>query len=319
VSHLYFALMEIEQIAKIVSYATDSGLLNELRLVPATARQVALHRNGDERAYRSLLETLRGMGYLECLGDQYAATQQHEELRRDNSFRWEAIPDFLQTGRPWIAIDDSPVALDKFYTEFFESVGYANQMVATAEALVSRIGGTPAHILDVGAGTGLWSLSMARRLPHSGVVAVDFPNVLKSHFYPRAEYLGCRERVTAIEGDFHEVDFPKASFDRVVMGSSFHFLREGAAAAYVAKVRAALLPCGEFVVIDHFADAKPHQRLSRTLYEMRLAMRTLAAKNYSRQEIIRICSTAGFILKDSFEVEGPGFLSVLVFEVPVNV
>lgn len=317
-SHQYFALMEIEQISNVVSFATRSGLLEELRGAPATALQVAERNGGDHRAYSSVLETLRGMGYLTRSGDQYTSTQQHHELRRDNSFCWDQIPEFLQTGKPWITIDSSPENLDAFYTKFFESVGYANQMSATAEAVAARLDGEPGHILDVGTGTGLWSLAMARRAPRAKVVAVDFPQVLTNHFFKRAEQLGCLDRVEALEGDFHEVHFPKSAFDRIVMGSSFHFLKEPAADSYVRKVKSALVKGGEFVVIDHFADATPHQRLSRTLYEMRLAMRTQAAKNYSRQEITRLCSRVGMLLKDSFEVEGPGFLSVLVFEVDFN-
>ena len=79
-------------------------------------------------------------------------------------------------------------------------------MNATAEAVAARLDGEPRHILDVGTGTGLWSLAMARRLRHAKVVAVDFPQVLANHFFKRAEQLDCRERVEALEGGYE--DFP---------------------------------------------------------------------------------------------------------------
>lgn len=312
----YFALMELEQIATVIQEAHRSGCLDELNEVGCTAEEIARKHRGKLKPYELLLNVLAALGYASIEGDRYFASKELLDLRKDNSFKWERFSRFLATGEPWIEIDKTLEELDSFYAAFFAGVDYAVQMEAVADAVARRLETRPTRVLDVGAGTGLWSLAMARRVPNMSVTAVDLPQVLANHFQRRAIELGCASRVETLVGDFHSVEFPKEAFDRVVMGSSFHFLREAEAPAYLRKVFNTITQGGEFVVIDHFADATTHQRLSRTLYEMRLAMRTRRAKNYSCKEIETMCRELGLSLVDRFEVDGPGFLSVLVFSKP---
>ncbi|OMG92646.1 hypothetical protein BIZ92_08245 [Achromobacter xylosoxidans] len=230
----------------------------------------------------------------------------------DSSLRWEHLPKFMQTGTPWIESDRSLHDVEKFYSSFFSDIPYLEQMTPAAEWVADKLGGAPEEILDIGAGAGTWSFAMARKST-ARVTGVDLPEVLQRHFLPSADKVGLIDRVVTIAGDFHEISLPRERYDRIVMGSSFHFLHEQRASLFLRRVAAALKENGEFVVIDHFADTTAEQRLSRTLYEMRLAMRTLYAKNYSKQEIEVLCAGNGFTRGRTFDAEGPGFLAVLVF------
>lgn len=313
----YFALLEFEQLSTVIRVATQSGVLDEFTSETFTAEEIATKHRGSTRAYRLLLDTLAALGYLTSFDGGYGASDAFKELRSDISLNWAHLPEFLKSGAPWIEIDQSVDTLDRFYSAFFSDVDYASQMAPVADAVALRLDGKPKRILDVGTGTGLWSLAMARHLPRTHVTGVDLRGVLSTHFLRRAEALGYTDRVDVIEGDFHEVRFPEDRYDRVVLGSSFHFVREEASSELLDRLSASLKPGGQLVIIDHFANATESQRLSRILYEMRLAMRTAHAKNYSRTEIEVLCSRTGLTLSSSFEVEGPGFLAVLVFKKPV--
>jgi ubiquinone/menaquinone biosynthesis C-methylase UbiE len=317
VAREHFDLLEIEQVAMLIQAALGAGVLDELLRGPASADELAARLGLDCRATRLLLDTLAAVGYLTLGGERFSASPAFRELRNDISYDWRHLPEFLRTGKPWIELDRSFAATEKFYDEFFACIDYAAEMTPAAEAIASRLGGEPEHILDVGAGTGVWSLAMARRSPRTRVTGVDFPVVLSSHFLRRAQELHCRDRVDVLEGDFHEVQLPAAAYDRISLGQSFHFAHEELAPTFVARLSAALRPGGELVIIDHFANDTHSERLSRLLYELRLAMRTVRAKNHRRTAIEDWCRQAGLFPVDYFRVEGPSFLGVLVFQKPM--
>src|SRR5262249_17380517 len=154
------------------------------------------------RATGLLLDTLTALGYLTASDSRYSVSTAFEDLRRDMSYNWSHFPEFLRTGRPWMEIDRSMASTEKFYNDFFSCIDYAAEMTPAAEAIATRLAGEPEHILDLGAGTGVWSLAMARRSSRTRVTGVDLPAVLNAHFLRRAQELHCRERVDVLEGDF---------------------------------------------------------------------------------------------------------------------
>jgi ubiquinone/menaquinone biosynthesis C-methylase UbiE len=312
----HFALMEIEQIAMLIQASLDAGVLDELLRGPASADELAGRLRLNTRATGLLLDTLVALGYLTTADGRYSASRAFRDLRSDISYNRSNFPEFLQTGRPWMEIDKSIASTETFYTDFFSCIDYAAEMTPAAEAIASRLAGEPDHILDLGAGTGVWSLAMARRSSRTRVTGVDLPAVLKAHFLRRAQELHCRARIDVLEGDFHEVQLPAGAYDRISLGQSFHFVREELAPALIARLSVALRPGGELVMIDHFANDTQSETLSRLLYELRLAMRTVRAKNYSRSAIEGWCRQAGLVPVDYFRVEGPSFLAVLVFRKP---
>jgi ubiquinone/menaquinone biosynthesis C-methylase UbiE len=314
----YFEVMELEQISAVVRAAHQSGVIASLGKTPVSANALAERTGGDPRAYQFLMDVLENLGYASASDGGYVASRELGELRKDQSFNWDHLPQFLSSGKPWKEIDKTLDDLSDFYVNFFGDMEYADQMLPVAKAVAERLGSHPTRILDIGAGTGVWSLAMAAMNTGSSVMAVDLEGVLVHHFQRRAAQLGLAGRAATRTGDFHCLEYPKEAYDRVVMGQSYHFLRKAESGQFLGNVAAALVPGGEFMAIHHFADSTAHQRLSRSLYNMRLAMRSKGTKNYSRDEMEEMCGQAGLRLKDSFEVEGPSFLSVMVFQKPAT-
>jgi ubiquinone/menaquinone biosynthesis C-methylase UbiE len=91
-----------------------------------------------------------------------------------------------------------------------------------------------AAILDVGAGSAVWSLSLAKRKGGASVTAVDWPAVLEVAA-ETAEQLGIADRLTTLEGNYHDVEFPAAAFDLVILANVTHLESPGATALYSRK------------------------------------------------------------------------------------
>jgi cyclopropane fatty-acyl-phospholipid synthase-like methyltransferase len=312
----YFAVMELEQIAAVVRGAHANGVIGALGEAPMRTEALAKAAGGNVRAYQFLMNILEALGYVQARDGGYVASQELRDMRKDQSFNWDHLSQFLATGTPWKEIDRTLDDLDDFYVNFFEDMEYADQMLPVAKAVARKLELRPARILDIGAGTGVWSLEIAALRSDARVTAVDLPEVLGGHFEQRAAARGFSGRFDIRPGDFHQLDYPVGAYDCVLMGQSFQFVREEQSESFLVKAAAALAPGGHFVAVHHFADATPQQRMSRRLYEMRLAMRSRGTKNYSRSEMETLCRQADMELVNSFEVDGPGFLSVMVFRKP---
>jgi ubiquinone/menaquinone biosynthesis C-methylase UbiE len=129
------------------------------------------------------------------------------------------------------------------------------------------------RVLDVGAGSGVWSLAMCARSPGTRVTALDLPAVLPG-FLDRAERLGLAERIEAIPGDCHSTELHAASVDRIVLANILHLESPAHAAALMARIVPALKRGGELVVIDCLAKEGGARETARAIYALHLAMRT---------------------------------------------
>jgi precorrin-6B methylase 2 len=180
---------------------------------------------------------------------------------------WRATPAFLSRGARVARMDGDAADRAAAYASVTEDLG--RLFAPAADALAAALPAARA-ILDVGAGSGVWSLAMAARAPDAQVTALDLAEVLPV-FRRRAAALGLADRAHARAGDFHgELGGP---YDRVVLANVLHLEDEARAAALIARAAAALAPGGEVVVVDTFAEATGGA-LAHATYELHLAMRT---------------------------------------------
>lgn len=85
------------------------------------------------------------------------------------------------------------------------------------QALVDVVGtsGAP-RVLDVGTGTGLVALEIARQVPGARVVGADFTDAMLRAGRPRLAQEEAGQRVALVGGDGLHLPFPDATFDAVV-------------------------------------------------------------------------------------------------------
>jgi ubiquinone/menaquinone biosynthesis C-methylase UbiE len=148
------------------------------------------------------------------------------------------------------------------------------------------------RILDVGAGSGVWSLAMAERSDAAQVTAIDLAQVLPA-FEERAESLGLCDRVELVAADYHSMNLPSEAFDRVLLANVLHLEPPHSARSLLRRVTAALAPGGELVVIDVLLQGDPARDRARSIYALHLAMRTRRGRVHPRAEVERWCRDAG--------------------------
>jgi SAM-dependent methyltransferase len=285
---------ELYGAAKALVAADQRGLLASLT-EPASAAGHAERTGGDAHATQLLLDVLVAQGLAERSGsDVYVGTRGLQEAvrfgeRTGMTRLWDHLPAFLADGSPFVRMDGDAADRAKVYVHVARAL--ATLFEGAATALAKRLPGAD-RILDVGAGSGVWSLAMAERSPQSKVTALDLPDVLAA-FLERADAAGLGERVETVAGDFHEADLPAGAFERIVLANVLHLEPAQSAAALIRRVRPALAAGGELVVIDALAEGAGERDLSRTVYALHLAMRTSTGRCHPAGEVAEWCREAG--------------------------
>jgi ubiquinone/menaquinone biosynthesis C-methylase UbiE len=166
-------------------------------------------------------------------------------------------------------------------------------------------------ILDIGAGSGVWSLTMAAADPTSRVACLDWPAVLPvaEHF---AEQAGVGEQVTLLPGDYHEVDLGESLYDLVILGNTAHLEDPDGNRSLFRRVHRALRSRGETLVVDVFAHNSA-AALTGALYALGLALRTTRGAVYSAGEIIALLAESGFSEPNFFPISvTPGVMGIVL-------
>ena len=162
------------------------------------------------------------------------------------------------------------------------------------------------RILDVGAGSAVWSLAMLRRDRSSTVTALDWPEVLTVAQH-QAKALQLEAQLRVLAGDFHHIQLPEKAFDIAILANITHLETTEQNQRLFKKVYHALDAHGEAIVIDVFPGSAEGD-LTRVLYRLGLALRTEHGQTYSDKELSRQLREAGFISSALKLLQSPPYI-----------
>lgn len=294
----YFHLMNCNGTSHVYRESVKAGILDALTSGSKTASEVSEICGTNERATTLLLDTLCTLELVQNDGDRYAPTRLAMGLL-GGSYRelgdqyWAHLPNFLKTAQPWIKMDDVDASEAHYQSQ---AAALAWMLAPAAEVAASLLGiGEKLKdltILDVGAGSAIWSLTMARRDPGTIVTAVDWPAVLEIAAETAGNF-NLSDRLSTIAGDYHRVDLPESQFDLALLANVTHLETPEGNRSLFKKVHRSLKPAGRIVIFDVFP-GQPEGDLNRTLYALGLALRTEHGRVYRPQELKALLSQSGF-------------------------
>jgi ubiquinone/menaquinone biosynthesis C-methylase UbiE len=273
--------------------AHESGLLEAMERQAGSAEELAGRLGLDPRATRLLCDALAAGGACERLApDRFGRRSGLDDPI------FSHLPEMLRTGEPLALIDDRAVRGEK-YAQVVDRL--AERFAGAAQSLAAQL--PPAgSILDVGAGSAVWSLAMAARAPSTRVIALDLAEVIPRAL-ANAARLGLSDRVSALPGSFFEV-LPAERVDRVVMANVLHLETEEKAAQLVSRLAPALQPGGELVIIDCLPDGSPEAERTRAFYALHLGLRTRLGRVHTPAELASYCERAGLAVERIVRVDG---------------
>jgi SAM-dependent methyltransferase len=269
---------QLTAFSSVVSAALRSGLLDAVTVEPAPVEAIAARAGTDPRYSRLVLEALTAFGIFRRGDGGYSASPGLRAWAAATpgglaaeSVVWGLLPSALTTGTVPAAIDEGSAARAKMYQGLVS--GLAKMWEPSAEALATLVPDTGPNVLDVGCGSGVWSLALASHRPGLRVIGADLPEVLPA-FDERARALGLTDRAQTRAVDLHVAVPPTGRFDLVVVANVLRLEPPETAQALLSRLRLAIAPGGALLIVDAFAQGTEEHERWRALYALHLAMRT---------------------------------------------
>lgn len=290
----YFRLMYMNGGVQVFRTAMSAGILEALGAGPISAEELATKAKLQSGPTRLLVDALAALGLVQetdgTVALAPAASFVMGPYRDLGDSYWAHLPTLLATGEPLMTVEKAEQG-EAFYQAQAAALEW---MVAPAAAVAAEILArlTPSEVLDVGAGSAAWSLALAARDREVRVTAIDRAGVLKIALASAARR-GLADRFTALPGDFTTVELMDERFDLAIIANVAHLLPPAGNVTLFRRMRRALKPGGAVAVIDVVPGA-PGGDLPRALYALGLALRTKTGRTYSREELGRCLSDAGF-------------------------
>jgi predicted O-methyltransferase YrrM len=220
--------------------------------------------------------------------------------------RWSALTACVRAGTAVEPAEAGGRSADS--TEAFIAAMHANAS-GRAPAVVRAVGASGVRrMLDIGGGSGAYSIAFAQANPELRADILDLPEVVpiaRRHI----EAAGVSDRVAALEGDL-SAGLPAGGYDLVFISAICHMLAPEENRELLERSFAALAPGGRAVVQDFLLDPDRTGPRFSTLFALNMLVATLRGNSYTEEEYAGWLRAAGF--KDIRRVDLPGPASLMI-------
>jgi SAM-dependent methyltransferase len=299
------ALMRGFQVPCVLAAAADLDVFNLLRAAPLSACDAATRLHCDLRAMTILLDALAGIGILIKTSDRYTLAPDVAPLVVDDSphsvaamlrhqanclRRWSRLPWVVQSGHPADA-DPSVRGPEADQASFIGAMHDISNTVA--EPLIREINPDGFRcVLDVGGGSGTWTLAWLQAEPAARAILFDLPAVIPLA-RERLTAGGVADRVALVAGDFDRDPLPRGA-DLVWLSAIIHQNSPDENRVLYRRVAEALEPGGRVLIRDIVMDESHTSPVAGALFAVNMLVATAGGGTYTLAEIREDLQDAGF-------------------------
>jgi SAM-dependent methyltransferase len=298
----------------VVFAGVKLGVFSEISEGAKDAAAVASATGCSPRGMRMLLDCMAALGLLQKRGGRYGLNRISRKyflpasedyvgqifLLSDVLVKlWSALPEAVKTGKPALSklIEGEK---ERLQIELVDALFQVHRADAwrLAEALEKKgryDGGfaEPGRILDLAAGSAVWSIPFALKYRRAQVSAVDFAPVLDvTRRY--TEIYGIRNRYRFIAGDVQAVDFGTDEFDIVMLGHICHSEGPKKTQRLMRKSYRALRERGKLLIMDYISDEERKSEILPLLLALNTLLGTEEGDTFTFSEYERWLLDAGF-------------------------
>lgn len=303
----------------ILLAAAEVGIISHMAKAPATADACAEALDLDARAARIVLDALTAMEILAKSGATYVMRDDAHHLLSPDSpatvlpmilhacalwRRWAGLPAIL-CGRAADQVADE-VRQPKDQAAFIGAMHVIS--VPRAPALVAAIGGHPRRLIDVGGGSGTYTIAFLRANPEMTATLFDLPPVVEMA-RQRFAGEGLTTRVTLASGDFSCDPLP-GGHDLALLSAIIHQNSPPENVRLYSNVFRCLVPGGRIVVRDHILAPSRTEPRTGAIFAVNMLAGTAGGDCYTFAEIREGLVAAGF--EDVHQIEADTHMNGLI-------
>jgi SAM-dependent methyltransferase len=293
----------------IIEAAVRHGFFDLLDRGPLKAEEVVSQSGASLRGARAILEALVGFQLLERRRGRFALAPESaaflvasrpayhggffKHISRQLLPNWLQLSEAVRTGLPATKANQHETGA-KFFAEFVESLFPLSFPAATALGEHLKIGKAkqPLSVLDIGAGSGVWGIALAKQSPQVRIHAVDWPEVLKVTLAMFTKH-GLADRMTSAAGDFFEADFGQGH-GLATLGHILHSEGRERSQRLLEKIFDALAPGGTIAIQEFIPNETRTGPPNALLFAVNMLVHTEAGDTFTFAEMRGWLKQAGY-------------------------
>jgi 2-polyprenyl-3-methyl-5-hydroxy-6-metoxy-1,4-benzoquinol methylase len=283
---------------------------------PKTAEQVATTRGVSPRGARILLNGLAGLEFIRKNGDQYSLSPESAKflvstkptfmggiLRHTSTIipNWLQLADVVKSGKPAKSVNQEGTGAE-FFRDFVEDM-FPMGIAASKQLADSLDLKGPVKVLDIAAGSGVWSIPIAQKYPDARVTVVDWEGVIPA-CKKVTQRMGVGDRYDYKPGDLLAVDFGKG-YNVATLGHILHSEGEERSKRLIKKVFDALAPGGTIAIAEMIPNDDRTGPPHALIFAVNMLVHTDAGDTFTFTEMSRWLKAAGFTNPRTLDTPSP--------------
>jgi 2-polyprenyl-3-methyl-5-hydroxy-6-metoxy-1,4-benzoquinol methylase len=291
------------QRSRVLLTAYELGLFTVINDEWKTSADVATALESDPRATDRLMNALTALGLLEKRDGRFtnspAAARFLVKGRPEYMAglahtahlwqTWSGLTDAVRQGTG-TAGDDVNQRGDEWLRAFIGAMHWRAQQMADGVVRLLDLSGV-SRVLDVGGGSGAFSMAFVRAGRGVHAVVFDLPNVvpITKGYVESAGYGG---QVSAVVGDYRRDELP-AGFDLVFLSAIVHANDVEENRRLIRKCAAATAPGGQVVVLDQIMNEDRTAPAPAAMFALNMLVGTGGGDTYTESEVRAWMEEAG--------------------------
>ena len=217
--------------------------------------------------------------------------------------RWSTLTEAVKSGTSVATTRDATSA-----SSFIAAMDVNSR--GRAPAVAQAVGLNDArHMLDLGGGSGAYSIAFARSAPNLECEVVDLPEVLPitEDYIRKAEMTN---RIRTRPGNMQTMTLPQRHYDLVLLSAICHMFSPEENQQLLERCLGALAPGGRIVVSDFILEPDKTAPRQAALFALNMLVGTRAGASYSEPEYAAWLKAAGFGDIKRVRLPGPAGLMI---------
>lgn len=307
-------------ITLILEAAIRNKVFDALDSGPKTVDEVAAATGASKRGLHALMNALIGVDLLQKSGDKYELTPESAAflVSTKPSFMggmaahtsgqlmrpWMQLSEVVKTGKPATSVNREDGG-EAFFQELVSNIFPMSYAPAKALAAHLNFGesGPPVRVLDLGTGSGVWSIALAQSSPRVKVTAVDWPGVLPIA-QKHADRFGVGDRYTMVPGDLATADFG-TGHNVITIGHILHSEGVERSKKLLKKCFDALAPGGTIAIQEFLVNSDRTGPTMSLIFAVNMLVNTDSGDTWNFEEISGWLKEAGFTNPRQLDSPGP--------------